>query len=388
MLGVWRVILLGAGPAAVAVVPQACANGGKDVADDRARHVHRLSSCAGPLMEPYDVVMFDLDGVLYLGSAAVSGAAEQVHRVRHRGTTVAFVTNNASRTPAQVATRLRGLGMDADPSDVVTSAQAAARLVAEQVPAGAAVLVVGGEGLEVALSEQGLRPVRSLADGPSAVVQGYSPDVAWTHLAEASYAVADGLPWVASNTDRTIPTARGLAPGNGMLVAAVAAASGGTPRVAGKPRAPLFDETVLRVGGRRPLVVGDRLDTDIEGANEVGADSLLVLTGVSGVDEVAAADPVRRPAYLAPDLRGLFVSHPPVHDEPEGTSTSRRVWRCGDWRVSVDTAGAVRVEPQRVAAEPADAVALLRAAVGAAWAWRDAGASGQPRVGDAVAGRW
>jgi len=359
------------------------------VTDERARHVDRLSSADVALVEPYDLVMFDLDGVLYVGPTAVPGAAEQLRRLRDQGTPVAYVTNNASRTPAQVATQLRGLGIDAAATDVVTSAQAAARLVADEVPAGAAVLVVGGEGLEVALAERGLRPVRSMEDSPAALVQGYSPDVGWMHLAEASYAVAAGLPWVASNTDTTIPTARGTAPGNGTLVAAVAAASGGTPRVAGKPAAPLFDETVLRIGCHHPLVVGDRLDTDIEGANLVGADSLLVLTGVTDVDEVANAEPIRRPTYLSPDLRGLFVPHPPVHHPAEASGSAPQdpewrtgewrcaEWRCAEWRVTVSPQGALEVRPDRAADGPADAVALLRAAVSAAWAWNPPSGHGQ-----------
>ena len=338
----------------------------------RARSVHALGTSVAPLVSAYDVIMFDLDGVLYVGAEPVPYAADSVHDVRGRGASVAFVTNNASRTPEQVAARLREVGIPAVDTDVVTSAQAAARLVAELVPPGAAVLVVGGAGLEFALAEHGLRAVRALTEKPAAVIQGYSPDVAWTHLAEASYAVAAGLPWVASNTDLTIPTARGIAPGNGTLVAAVAAASGGQPRVAGKPEPPLFDETVLRVGGSRPLVVGDRLDTDIEGANRVGADSLLVLTGVTTAGTVCNAAPERRPTFVAPDLRALSRPQPAAAVDGD---RSRLSWSCGDWRAEVSPSGVLDVAAasKRGAGEHDDSgVALLRAAVGAAWAWRDA----------------
>ena len=202
---------------------------------------------------------------------------------------VAFVTNNAARTPEAVAAHLRDLGVAAEPDDVVTSAQAAATLVAERVPAGAPVLVVGGDGLRAALTERGLRPVASADDEPAAVVQGFAPDVGWTLLTEGVVAVRRGLPWVASNLDRTIPTARGLAPGNGALVGVIAAVTGATPVVAGKPELALHEEAVRRTGAQRPLVVGDRLDTDIEGANRAGADSLLVLTGVTSPGELVCA---------------------------------------------------------------------------------------------------
>lgn len=339
------------------------------MSDERTRPVRALSASTGPLVSGYDVIMFDLDGVLYRGDEPVPHAAAGVQRAREAGASVAFVTNNASRRPEDVAALLHQVGIAADAADVVTSAQAAARLVAAEVPTGSAVLVVGGVGLEAALREHGLRPVRELADGPAAVVQGYSADVAWTHLAEASYAVTAGLFWVASNTDRTIPTARGIAPGNGTLVAAVAAPSGRHPVVAGKPQAPLFDETVLRVGGGRPLVVGDRLDTDIEGANVVGADSLLVLTGVDGAQEVCNADPIRRPTFIAPDLRGL--------DQPQAWVAAVDDFvvghgvRCGPWRATVTAAGALELEHDSVP-DPAHEIARWRAGVAAAWAWRDA----------------
>ncbi len=229
-----------------------------------------LQSSSEPLTARYDCAMLDLDGVVYRGPDAIEGVPDLLRRARDEGMTLAFVTNNAARTPASVAAHLSELGVEAAAADVVTSAQAAAREVANRVPAGAAVLVVGGEGLEVALRERGLVPVSGAADSPVAVVQGFHPDVGWRQLAEAAYALAGGVPWVASNLDLTVPTARGIAPGNGALVAAVSTAAGRQPDVvAGKPFRPLFDETLLRIGSERPIVVGDRLDTDIEGATEL-----------------------------------------------------------------------------------------------------------------------
>jgi ribonucleotide monophosphatase NagD (HAD superfamily) len=197
----------------------------------------------------------------------------------------------------------------------VTSAQAAARLLAERLPADAAVLVIGGSGLRMALRERGLRPVSTAADRPQAVVQGYSPDVSYSMLAEGGLAVAAGALFVASNGDLTLPSRRGRQPGNGSLIQVVATATGVQPLVAGKPEPPLHRESVLRTGARHPLVVGDRLDTDIEGAHRVGTDSMLVLTGVTGPAEAVAASPSQRPTYLAEDLTGLLEPHPEISVE-------------------------------------------------------------------------
>lgn len=259
-----------------------------------------------PLAALYDTALLDLDGVVYRGADAVPHAVDALLSAAEAGMRLAYVTNNASRTPAAVATHLRQLGLPADPSDVVTAAQAVARLVAEQVPHGAPIFVVGGDGLRQALQEHGLTVVDSAEHDPAAVVQGYRPDTTWTDLAEAAYAIERGAPWFAANTDRTMPTARGIAPGNGALVSAVAEATGKWPTVAGKPEPALHRETMIRTQAQRPLVVGDRLDTDIEGANRAGVDSLLVLTGVTRLEDLQKAPREHQPTYLAQDLRGLL----------------------------------------------------------------------------------
>ena len=192
---------------------------------------------------------------------------------------------------------------------MVTSAQAAARLLADRLGAGGRVAVLGAEGLEQAVVEAGLLPVH-VDDDADAVVTGYGPEVRWRHIMRAAVRIRDGLWWVAANTDMTIPTAFGVAPGHGVLVETVRRFSGVEPVVAGKPARPLLDETVRRCGGERPLMVGDRLDTDIAGAHVAGVDSLLVLTGVTGLPELVAAGPEERPTYLAPDLGGLAEEHP------------------------------------------------------------------------------
>src|ERR1700730_2526017 len=234
-----------------------------------------------PLDTAYDVGLLDLDGVVYLGGTAIPGAAEALRKADAAGMRLAYVTNNAFRTPAAIAELLNSFGVPAAIQDVVTSAQAAARLLAERLPAGAPVLVVGGSGLRLALRDRGLRPVSTAADQPRAVVQGYAPDVSYSMLAEGGLAVAAGALFVASNADLTLPTRHGAAPGNGSYIRVIATATGVEPLVAGKPEPPLHHESVLRTGAKRPLVVGDRLDTDIESAQRVGADSMLLPTGAT-----------------------------------------------------------------------------------------------------------
>ncbi|MER5296308.1 HAD hydrolase-like protein [Streptomyces pharetrae] len=287
------------------------------------------------LSEAYDTALLDLDGVVYTGGNAIAYAVDSLATARDGGMHLAYVTNNALRTPDAVAAHLTELGIPAEASDVITSAQAVARLIAEQVPAGARVLVVGGEGLRVALRERGLVPVESAEDEPVAVVQGYGgPELPWGRFAEACYAIARGVPWFASNTDLTIPGARGIAPGNGAAVEVVRIATGAEPRVAGKPLPPMHRETILRTGAERPLVVGDRLDTDIEGAFNGGVDSLLVLTGVTDGAQLLAAEPRHRPTYVDADLRGLLTGQPEVVEAGDG-------FRCGGWTAA---AGSERLE--------------------------------------------
>lgn len=325
----------------------------------------RTRACAQPLSEAYDTALLDLDGVVYEGGEAIAHAVEALTTAHRNGMHLAYVTNNALRTPQVVAGHLSRLGLPAGVEDVVTSAQAVARLLAEQLPDGSRVLVVGGEGLYAALREQGLVPVESAEDGPAAVVQGYGgPDLPWGRLAEASYAVQRGVPWYAANTDLTIPGPRGIAPGNGAAVQAVRIATGKTPQVAGKPRPPMHRETIRRTGARRPLVVGDRLDTDIEGAHVGGVDALLVLTGVTDGRALLTAAPEHRPAYVAADLRGLLLPH----SEPVARAGG---WSCSGWMASV-SGGALVLDGD---GDPVDGLRALCAA-----AWTAADRSGGERL--------
>lgn len=266
-------------------------------------------------LDDVDAVLADLDGVVYAGPGALPHAIESLNRAGETRR-LGYITNNASRTDATVAEHLRALGLTAtQPSDVVTSPQAAMRLLRERVAPPATILVVGGDGLVHELQKAGYAVTRSADDGPAAVVQGFAPHVGWEHLAEAAYALATpedegGIPWIATNTDWTIPQARGIAPGNGTLVSAVHTAVGRLAVVAGKPERAIFDEAVARFGARHPLFLGDRLDTDIAGAQAAGIDSVLVLTGIDRPKHVLAAPTTSRPTYIVGDLRELHEEYP------------------------------------------------------------------------------
>lgn len=274
-----------------------------------ADRVTRSESGVKRLRDRYQALLLDLDGTLYRGHAVIEGAPQALADAGAAAQRLVYVTNNASRGPDVVAAHLTELGFPATTDDVVTSAQAAARLLGERLDQGARVLIVGTDDLAAEVDAVGLRAIRRF-DGaaPAAVVQGHSPHTAWPDLAEAAYALRADALWVAANTDRTLPNERGLAPGNGAMVAALRAASGREPIVAGKPYAPLLEDALVRADTRSALVVGDRLDTDIEGANRVGLDSLLVLTGVSTLDELrdAAADQI--PTYVSDSLDALNYS--------------------------------------------------------------------------------
>ena len=282
-----------------------------------------------PLVAAHDLVVLDLDGVVYVGEEAVPGAPGHLQRVRESGLHVAYVTNNASRTPAAVAEKLTAIGVSAASRDVVTSAQAAAAVLHERHGTGAPVAVLGAAGLRRAVADVGLEPVAVDADRALGIVTGYGPDVAWREVMEAAMRIRDGLPWVATNTDLSLPTARGPAPGHGTLVDLLSRFAGAVPTVAGKPAPPLLRETVRRIGGQRPLMVGDRLDTDIEGACRVGIASLLVLTGVTGLAELVAAAPGQRPTYLSLDLGGLLEAH----SAPVASASG---WTLGGWIATVE----------------------------------------------------
>jgi ribonucleotide monophosphatase NagD (HAD superfamily) len=263
------------------------------------------------------------------------------------------------------------MGFAAEPDDVVTSAQSAANLLASQLAPGAATLVVGTDALAAEVGRVGLKPVRQYSDGPVAVVQGHSPQTSWPDLAEAALAIRNGAVWVAANVDRTLPSERGLLPGNGAMVAALRAATDREPQVAGKPQPTLMTDALARGEFHTPLVVGDRLDTDIAGANAADLPSLMVLTGVSTADDLIRAAAGERPTYVAADLRSLFTEAELLRVGPHPA-----------WRI--DTAP-TQVTVHSTGRDPEDPLSVLRATASAVWQAEMAGSDFAVSAGDATA---
>lgn len=275
-------------------------------------------------LDGMNLLLADLDGVVYTGALAIPHAVESITRAAEQ-MRVGYITNNASRTPHSVAEQLMQLGLTVTVEEVVTSPQAAVRLLAGMVPAESVILVVGGEGLTSEVEKAGFVVTRSADDSPAAVIQGFAPDVDWKQLAEASFALHAGIPWVATNTDWTIPVARGVAPGNGTLVSAVHTAVGRLPVVAGKPEVAIFEEAFARFGTSHALFIGDRLDTDIMGANRAGIQSALVLTGIDRAKQVLAADKHSRPTFIIDDLRQLHEPYPETREAVDPVTGHRLI---------------------------------------------------------------
>lgn len=319
---------------------------------------HRQTMRAETPLAGVELLLADLDGVVYRGRQAVPYAVESIRAVGS-GIRVGYLTNNASRTPQTVASQLRELGLALTPDEVVTSPQAGVALLAGLIPAGSTVLVVGGEGLTSAVEGAGFTVTRSAEDRPAAVIQGFAPEVGWPELAEAAFALqgqgAD-TPWIATNTDWTIPLERGTAPGNGTLVSAVHSAVGRLPQVAGKPEVAIYEEAFRRFGTRNALMLGDRLDTDILGANRAGIRSALVLTGIDQAKQVLAAVPDERPDLILSDLRGLHEPYPPIVESAEGQSV---LVRSGD--------AVVRRDGTELSVVSGAGIDLLRAGAAAIW---------------------
>lgn len=259
------------------------------------------------LVDPYDVALFDLDGVVYIGPYAVDGAPEALAGLHAAGVRTMYLTNNAAPSPQSVADKLVNLGIPAPLDDVITSAQVAVDGLKRALPPGARVLVVGSGNLARLCAEAGFEVTGSADDQPAAVLQGYDPQLTWPRLDEAAFAVQRGAAWYATNDDATRPTERGLVPGLGVALYGVGLTVRVQPTIFGKPYPPMFDYAQRRTGARRPIFVGDRLDTDIAGAVAAGMDSLLVFSGAHGKHELLAASPDERPTAIGADLAALLL---------------------------------------------------------------------------------
>lgn len=311
------------------------------------------------LVENYDAVLFDLDGVVYLGPAPVPGAAEGIAELRRRAVPVSFVTNNAARAPEAVAEHLVDLGIPCTPREVITAGQAGVRMLTQQLPAGATVLVCGSPALAEQVGAAGFVVTTTADDDPDAIIQGYYPELSWPTLTEAALAVQRGARWFATNVDPTRPTDRGLEPGAGAQIAVVRVVVGGEPMAAGKPEKPLIEAAVERLGARHPIFIGDRLDTDIAGGVNAGIDTMLVFSGIHRAAALFDAVPGERPDHIGQDLRDLMLPARTLQRVEDGV-------RCGEaWVRPVD--GVVRIES---AGEELD---LVWATARLVWDVRDAG---------------
>lgn len=326
---------------------------------------------AEPLWRSYDAVGFDLDGVMYRGVSVVSAAPGVVQALRDGGAKVGFVTNNAQRTPSGVCDHLAGLGIAAVSSEVVTSAQATARLMAVALPAGASVMNIGSVALAAEIAAVGLRPVPPGPSPVAAICVGFDPFLTWADLNEGCYAVQGGAEYFACNDDESRPTERGIAIGMGGVLAAMATAlRGARPTTGGKPAPPLLDEARRRLNASRPLFVGDRLDTDVAGARQAGWASLMVLSGVHGPADLVSAVPAERPDFLALDVGGLLEPPRVAVQVGERRRCNNALARSASGVVTFD--GPCNTESQRLDA--------LWAVANVAWELADKGATVDARA--------
>ncbi|SPT54179.1 Uncharacterized hydrolase yutF [Actinomyces bovis] len=338
-------------------------------------HPAGLLGSTKALAAAHDVALVDLDGVCFAGTAQVEHAAESLNTARLQGLQLSFVTNNASRAPQTVVDKLADKGITASTQEVFTAAMDAAALLREHLEPGALVLVIGGDGLRQALLDQGYRVTNSAVDQPQAVTQGWDPCVDWALLSEGAYAIAAGALHVATNLDATLPTERGFALGNGSLVTAVSHATGSTPLTGGKPFPGIYQRALNKAGGaKRPLAVGDRLNTDHVGARAANIPGLHVLTGVNTARDVVLAPPAERPAYLHTDLRALLEPQPEPQPQADGA------WLVGQARARVENQQLVLDGVGPLKTEATVNLDAYRALATAAWAYADADPSAPLQV--------
>ena len=259
----------------------------------------RGAVASAPQFDRYAGVVFDLDGVIYLADRPIPGGAETVAAVRKGGLGVAFVTNNAANTPEEVADKLSAMGVSAEVEEIVTSSQAAARLIEP----GTRCMVVGADGLRTVLARRGCVEVEDPNEAETVVV-GFTKDLVWDDLRRATLALRAGARYVGTNGDVAFPSPEGLVPGNGAALAALDAATGRTPEIAGKPYPALFEAVAERLPDGPLLMIGDRAETDIAGAAALGWDTVLVLTGVTGKEATDGLDPA--PTFILDSVADLL----------------------------------------------------------------------------------
>jgi len=265
----------------------------------------------GSPLDRHDAVLLDLDGVVYRGDRVLPGVPEAVHAIRER-VPILFLTNNSGRTPQDVADRLRAMGVPAQAEEVLTSALATAAMLRREGHSGLTAFVIGERGIREALAGAGVRIVDGHADRADLVVVGWDRTADYAKLRTAALLVQRGARLIATNPDTSYPAPDGLWPGAGALLAAVTTTTGADPQIVGKPMRPMFDAALEATGARDPLMVGDRLDTDVSGAAALGWETLLVFSGASGPRDLTSAEALPTyvgeglPAVLEPRVAGRF----------------------------------------------------------------------------------
>lgn len=247
--------------------------------------------------------VIDMDGVLWRGDQPLPGLGEFFDNLRALDLPFRLATNNAGRTPEAYQARLAGMGVRVRPSEVLTSAVATAGYLAQVAQPGARIFAIGAPALREALAAQGFELVALHECTAQYVVVGMDPALSWDKLATATLNIRAGAQFVGTNPDLTFPTERGLTHGNGAILAALQAATGVAPLVIGKPEPIMYRQALLALGTPAALTVaiGDRLDTDILGAERAGLPSVLVLSGVSTRAE-AEAPGAARPTWIMQDI--------------------------------------------------------------------------------------
>jgi len=251
-------------------------------------------------------LILDMDGVIWRSDAPIGDLPAIFNRIRERGLKFVFATNNGTKTPDQYVSTLAELGVPVDPSQVVTSALGVAHILAQKFPAGTKVFMIGEDGIRLALEEKGFEvlPLERATEA-QVFVQGIDRGVNFQKMAEATLLVRSGVPYYATNTDKTFPTPRGEIPGAGAWLSVITTATDVEPIIAGKPFPYLMELSLERLGTKKKetLVVGDRLETDITAGQSVGCLTAMVLSGVSTREQAEAWSPKMN--IIAEDLASL-----------------------------------------------------------------------------------
>lgn len=262
-----------------------------------------MSPTSPPDLKSIAALIVDIDGVLYTGDTPLPGAVEFIRLLQERALPFQILTNNSTRTPAAVAARLQDMGMDVRAEHILTSSLASAMYLKKIQPSGGRVYVVGEAGLQLPVSEAGF----TLAEDGAAefVIVGMDRGLTYAKLRRAALLIRAGARFVATNPDTTFPSPEGLVPGAGAIIAALQTTTGVKPVVIGKPMPTCFELALEKLGvdASRAAAVGDRLDTDIEGGQRAGMRTVLVLSGVSTKEDLAAS--AQKPTWVFDNLKEM-----------------------------------------------------------------------------------